>query len=78
MRGKKERKRIWVIFFFKQKTAYDVKECDWSSDVCSSDLKIQATCGEVTAPQLRKIADIAEQYGRGFIHFGVRDRKSVV
>ena len=27
-----------VFFFFKQKTAYEVKECDWSSDVCSSDL----------------------------------------
>ena len=26
------------FFFFKQKTAYEVKECDWSSDVCSSDL----------------------------------------
>ena len=28
-----------VIFFFKQKTAYEIKECDWSSDVCSSDLR---------------------------------------
>ena len=27
-----------IIFFFKQKTAYEIKECDWSSDVCSSDL----------------------------------------
>ena len=27
------------VFFFKQKTAYEIKECDWSSDVCSSDLK---------------------------------------
>ena len=27
-----------VVFFFKQKTAYEIKECDWSSDVCSSDL----------------------------------------
>ena len=27
-----------VIFFFKPKTAYEIKECDWSSDVCSSDL----------------------------------------
>ena len=26
------------IFFFKQKTAYEILECDWSSDVCSSDL----------------------------------------
>src|SRR3546814_4669280 len=26
------------IFFFKQKTAYEVRISDWSSDVCSSDL----------------------------------------
>src|SRR6056300_1419793 len=26
------------IFFFKQKTAYEISECDWGSDVCSSDL----------------------------------------
>ena len=31
-----------VFFFFKQKTAYEIKECDWSSDVCSSDLLILA------------------------------------
>ena len=29
-----------LFFFFKQKTAYEIKECDWSSDVCSSDLSI--------------------------------------
>src|SRR5213595_1447807 len=27
------------FFFFKQKTAYEITEGDWSSDVCSSDLK---------------------------------------
>src|SRR3546814_6072378 len=27
-----------IIFFFKQKTAYEVRISDWSSDVCSSDL----------------------------------------
>src|SRR3546814_12131821 len=26
------------VFFFKQKTAYEVRISDWSSDVCSSDL----------------------------------------
>src|SRR3546814_7590689 len=26
------------VFFFKQKTAYDMRFSDWSSDVCSSDL----------------------------------------
>src|SRR3546814_8874533 len=28
-------------FFFKQKTAYEMRISDWSSDVCSSDLKNQ-------------------------------------
>src|ERR1051326_1901885 len=27
-----------LFFLFKQKTAYEIKACDWSSDVCSSDL----------------------------------------
>src|SRR3546814_9340857 len=27
-----------ILFFFKQKTAYEVRISDWSSDVCSSDL----------------------------------------
>ena len=29
---------MFVFFFFKQKTAYEIYQCDWSSDVCSSDL----------------------------------------
>src|SRR3546814_9619335 len=34
---------VWVlfvccVFFFKQKTAYEMRISDWSSDVCSSDL----------------------------------------
>src|SRR3546814_6761102 len=28
-----------IVFFFKQKTAYEMRISDWSSDVCSSDLK---------------------------------------
>src|SRR3546814_10086257 len=28
----------FYVFFFKQKTAYDMRISDWSSDVCSSDL----------------------------------------
>src|SRR3546814_15074920 len=32
------------LFFFKQKTAYEMRISDWSSDVCSSDLK--ALCGD--------------------------------
>src|SRR3546814_9635558 len=32
-----------VFFFFKQKTAYEMRISDWSSDVCSSDLRCQRT-----------------------------------
>src|SRR3546814_8124911 len=31
-------RNIVCFFFFKQKTAYDMRISDWSSDVCSSDL----------------------------------------
>src|SRR3546814_7415029 len=35
---------MWCVyvyfFFFKQKTAYELRISDWSSDVCSSDLQI--------------------------------------
>src|SRR3546814_20908345 len=32
--------KCWMVFFFfKQKTAYEMRISDWSSDVCSSDLK---------------------------------------
>src|SRR3546814_5022180 len=29
---------VFCVFFFKQKTAYEMRISDWSSDVCSSDL----------------------------------------
>src|SRR3546814_7471041 len=32
------------FFFFKQKTAYEMRISDWSSDVCSSDLRARARC----------------------------------
>src|SRR3546814_5414171 len=31
-----------LLFLFKQKTAYELRISDWSSDVCSSDLQIPA------------------------------------
>src|SRR3546814_6893871 len=30
---------LYFLFFFKQKTAYEMRISDWSSDVCSSDLQ---------------------------------------
>src|SRR3546814_9029778 len=34
----------FVFFFFKQKTAYEMRISDWSSDVCSSDLFVSFLC----------------------------------
>src|SRR5881396_4152940 len=31
---------FFFFFFFKQKTAYEMVRSDWSSDVCSSDLRL--------------------------------------
>src|SRR3546814_11476947 len=54
-----------VFFFFKQKTAYEMRISDWSSDVCSSDLQIVQRFGtdmvaEVTGRSRRivRYADI--------------------
>src|SRR3546814_2689374 len=39
---------LFFVFFFKQKTAYELRISDWSSDVCSSDLNI----GEPDSPHI--------------------------
>src|SRR3546814_5970329 len=43
-----------VVFFFKQKTAYEFRISDWSSDVCSSDLN--------RSPKVDLIAGVHGQY----------------
>src|SRR3546814_7192821 len=48
----------WLFFFFKQKTAYEMRISDWSSDVCSSDLG----CGIAVEPENpARMADAIEQ-----------------
>src|SRR3546814_20070427 len=39
------------FFFFKQKTAYEMRISDWSSDVCSSDLEVVQQQGAGPDPQ---------------------------
>src|SRR3546814_12870771 len=36
----------FFFFFFKQKTAYEMRISDWSSDVCSSDLREGSGLGQ--------------------------------
>src|SRR3546814_10683218 len=56
---------LLFMFFFKQKTAYEMRISDWSSDVCSSDLPQ----GRVILPsssRIRKVfASAADQLARG-------------
>src|SRR3546814_2927831 len=46
---------VFIFFFFKQKTAYELRISDWSSDVCSSDLLgrdiVDRAAGRVLAEQ---------------------------
>src|SRR3546814_6918198 len=49
---------MFVVFFFKQKTAYEMRISDWSSDVCSSDLKVVGdTDGAAGYDPQRRFAD---------------------
>src|SRR3546814_1763552 len=42
---------FFFVFFFKQKTAYEMRISDWSSDVCSSDLVVGPDDAAVLHPQ---------------------------
>src|SRR3546814_2334017 len=44
---------ILFVFFFKQKTAYEMRISDWSSDVCSSDL---CRCSQDRRPSPPRLA----------------------
>src|SRR3546814_7579409 len=50
---------IIIFFFFKQKTAYEMRISDWSSGVCSSDLAVE-DIGDVS---LRRIGNRARLLG---------------
>src|SRR3546814_1864787 len=46
-----------LFFFFKQKTAYEMRISDWSSDVCSSDLLAIAESGLQARAHLNAAGD---------------------
>src|SRR3546814_19109739 len=52
------------VFFFKQKTAYEMRISDWSSDVCSSDLPILSRRQDRQVPhalELPRVCDAARR-----------------
>src|SRR3546814_9929629 len=46
---------ICILFFFKQKTAYEMRISDWSSDVCSSDLTLGILVEELPGRHVRSL-----------------------
>src|SRR3546814_8385007 len=72
---------VLLFFFFKQKTAYDMRISDWSSDVCSSDL-IKTCCDarRLARPEVTRAArpitaqSVKKRKKRGF---GCRDKSMV-
>src|SRR3546814_4928805 len=60
---------FFVCFvFFKQKTAYEMRISDWSSDVCSSDLQIVIDDDGVHAVVAEPLAHRARRVGRHELH----------
>src|SRR3546814_18186846 len=87
---------VWMccfIFFFKQKTAYEMRISDWSSDVCSSDLSRRrripspsttwSSCGAATAAMQGRLRALRSMLSGspgspGSASTDRTDRKSVV
>src|SRR3546814_2105138 len=63
---------VFSFFFFKQKTAYEMRISDWSSDVCSSDLRTRVwldcsargTSRMPLAPPHSRIRSVYSKIGR--------------
>src|SRR3546814_13524889 len=59
------------VFFFKQKTAYEMRISDWSSDVCSSDLRVFVAANWLSALAFLACALFARSHESGLILFGL-------
>src|SRR3546814_19001787 len=61
------------FFFFKRKTAYEMRISDWSSDVCSSDLQGPTSVFRACRPAC---ARLAEASGQGRDRFWLRSSRA--
>src|SRR3546814_9174046 len=60
---------VFVFLFFKQKTAYELRISDWSSDVCSSDLLGSDVSGFGVAVRLRPEEESPSSLSAIFVTF---------
>src|SRR3546814_5349377 len=65
------------FFFFKQKTAYEMRISDWSSDVCFSDLLVEADRAAqlLTGEGIAAVWDIVQQHRKVMEGSGARAAK---
>src|SRR3546814_15873969 len=54
---------MMLFVFFKQKTAYEVRISDWSSDVCSSDLDLVLVVGSPNSSNSNRLRELAQREG---------------
>src|SRR3546814_1465152 len=74
---------LCYLFFFKQKTAYEMRISDWSSDVCSSDLlprgaRSQLAQGQMHQPpgiRHRRLAGERQEVGLPLAPLGARSEE---
>src|SRR3546814_1896304 len=55
----------FFFFFFKQKTAYEMRISDWSSDVCSSDLHARRVHAPLALEVLETDGGVEDRLGLG-------------
>src|SRR3546814_9579267 len=74
---------LFVFFFFKQKTAYELRISDWISDVCSSDLealaerlKISESAARLAEEKALALATVNSQ--NALLHASGHDSKQVI
>src|SRR3546814_5354755 len=60
-----------MFFFFQQKTAYEMRISDWSSDVCSSDLHL------IPFSTIDKLTNHTRDYGYHYGEYNVAHRENV-
>src|SRR3546814_6393058 len=63
------------FFFFKQKTAYEMRISDWSSDVCSSDLKRSR---HLDAREIDPVAHVVDAVAHPLVRLDLLDLSQIL
>src|SRR3546814_1628534 len=71
--------KFFLFFLFKQKTAYEMRISDWSSDVCSSDLGRKGRCQQIARELVLAVLhagqeEAAQKLPQPLVQQGARER----